>query len=169
MAYKVGEKVVYPNQGVGVVEQIGLSPMNGKAEKYYLIRILASGLKVTVPVPNAETVGLRRTIKTTDVGSVLKRLENGKQVISRDWKTRFKQNCEKMRTGSLHDVADVIKILLRMNQDKPLSFREKKMLDRARHLLISELAVVKKSDELAMEMAVKKALGKQKLNLPELS
>ncbi len=169
MPFKVGEKVVYPNQGVGVVEQIGLSPMNGKAEKYYLIRILASGLKVTVPVPNADTVGLRRTIKTTDVGAVLKRLENGKQKISRDWKTRFKQNCEKMRTGSLHDVADVIKILLRMNQDKPLSFREKKMLDRARHLLVSELAVVKKADEIVMESQVKKALGKQKLNQPELT
>ena len=169
MSFKVGEKVVYPNQGVGVVEQIGLSPLNGKAEKYYLIRILASGLKVTVPVPNADSVGLRRTIKTTDVSSVLRRLENGKQKISRDWKTRFKLNCEKMRTGSLIDVADVIKILLKMNQDKPLSFREKKMLDRARHLLVSELAIVKNSSEETMEAAVRKSLGKQKLNLPEVT
>ena len=169
MSFKVGEKVVYPNQGVGVVEQIGLSPLNGKAEKYYLIRILASGLKVTVPVPNADTVGLRRTIRTTDVSSVLKRLENGKQKISRDWKTRFKLNCEKMRTGSLIDVADVIKILLKMNQDKPLSFREKKMLDRARHLLVSELAIVKNSSEETMEAAVRKSLGKQKLSLPEVT
>ena len=169
MSFRVGEKVVYPNQGVGVVEQIGLSPMNGRAEKYYLIRILASGLKVTVPVPNADTVGLRRTIKTTDVSIVLRRLENGTMKIPRDWKTRFKQNCEKMRTGSLHDVADVIKSLLRMNQTKPLSFREKKMLDRARHLLVSELAVAKKSTEDTMESVVRKALSKNSLSLPEIN
>ncbi len=169
MSFKVGEKVVYPNQGVGVVEQIGLSPLNGRAEKYYLIRILESGLKVTIPVPNADSVGLRRTIKTTEASQVLRRLENGKLKISKDWKTRFKQNCEKMRTGSLHDVADVIKVLLRMNQAKPLSFREKKMLDRARRLLVTELAVAKKATEDSMETAIQKALAKNKLSLPEIN
>lgn len=169
MSYRVGEKVVYPNQGVGIVEQIGLSPLNGRAEKYYLIRILASGLKVTVPLPNADAVGLRRTIKTQEVTSVIRRLENGRLDIPRDWKTRFKQNCEKMRTGSLHDVADVIKSLLHMNQAKPLSFREKKMLDRARHLLISELAIAKRSSEDIIEAAVREALGKQKLDLPDVN
>ena len=169
MSYRVGEKVVYPNQGVGIVEQIGLSPLNGRAEKYYLIRILASGLKVTVPLPNADAVGLRRTIKTQEVTSVIRRLENGRLDIPRDWKTRFKQNCEKMRTGSLHDVADVIKSLLHMNQAKPLSFREKKMLDRARHLLISELAIAKRSSEDIIEASVREALGKQKLDLPDVN
>ncbi len=169
MPYRVGEKVVYPNHGVGVIEHIGLSPLNGRAEKYYLIRILTNDLKVTIPCPNADNVGLRRTIKSADVANVLKRLQNGKIEAPRDWKTRFKLNCEKMRTGSLHDVADVMKSLLLMNQAKPLSFREKKMLDRARQLLISELALVKKVQEETILEIVRKALAKNKLTLPEIT
>lgn len=167
MQFKVGEKVVYPNHGVGVIEQITHSHLNGRPEHFYLVRILSNGLKVTVPCTNADCVGLRRIIKPAEVRGVLDRLQNGKVQSHRDWKSRFKQNSEKMRTGSLYEVAEVLKSLLALSQTKTLSFREKKMLERARQLLVAELAVVRNVGEPTIEQTLQKALAKSKLRLPE--
>jgi CarD family transcriptional regulator len=169
MAYKVGERVVYPNHGVGVIEQITHNSLNGNSEQFYLVRILGNGLKVTVPCGNAGAVGLRRVIRAAEVPRVLKTLENGKIESHRDWKFRFKLNSEKMRTGSLYDVAEVLKSLIALNQQKVLSFREKKMLERARQLLVVELATVRNVSETTIEQALEKALGKSKLRLPQAS
>jgi CarD family transcriptional regulator len=94
-------------------------------------------------------------------------IKNGKNDAARDWKSRFKQNSEKMRTGSPYEVAAVLKSLLVLSQGKILSFREKKMLDRARQLLVAELAVARNVSETTVEQALEKALGK-KLKLPAL-
>ena len=166
MSFKVGEKVVYPNHGVGVVEQITHHLLNGRADQFYLIRILSNGLRVTVPCTNADCVGLRRTIKPSEVPGVLRCLENGKPECIRDWKSRFKQNSEKMRTGSLYEVAEVFKSLVALSTSKVLSFREKKMLERSRALLVAELACVRNVSDSTIEQALAKALGKSKLRLP---
>src|SRR3972149_3006043 len=115
MSFKVGEKVVYPNHGVGIVEQITHNHLNGRADHFYLIRILSNNLRVTVPCLNADSVGLRRTIRPSEVSGVLKCLENGCDDCIRDWKSRFKQNSEKMRTGSLYEVATVFKSLVALS------------------------------------------------------
>ena len=167
MSFKVGEKVVYPNHGVGIIEQITHNNINGRSEQFYLVRIVANGLRVTVPCGNAEAVGLRRVIKPAEVPKVIGRLQNGQIDSYRDWKFRFKQNSEKMRNGSLYDVAEVLKSLLAVSQAKALSFREKKMLERARHLLVSELATARNVREMTVEESLQKALGKSKLRLPE--
>lgn len=167
VTFKVGEKVVYPNQGVGVIEQITFGSLNGKPEKFYLVHILANRLKVTVPVSNAETVGLRRIIRSGEVPRVLSALQNGRCDSPRNWKFRFKQNSEKMRTGSLYDVAEVLKSLLALSRTKVLSFRERKMLDQAHKLLVHELAVVRNVSEATIEEALQKVLAKSKLHLPE--
>ena len=166
MPFKVGEKVVYPNHGVGVVEQITHSQLNGFSNTFYLIRILSNGLRVTVPCTNADCVGLRRTIRPAEVRAVLKCLENGKIDNHRDWKSRFKLNSEKMRTGSLYEVAEVFKSLVALSRNKILSFREKKMLERSRQLLVAELAVARSVTEATIERALARALGKSKLRLP---
>ncbi|HKZ51843.1 MAG TPA: CarD family transcriptional regulator [Candidatus Acidoferrales bacterium] len=166
MSFNVGEKVVYPNHGVGIIEQIAHSNFNGTADRYYLVRILANGLKVTVPCTNADCVGLRRTIKPAEVQGVLRCLENGKIKSYRDWKSRFKENSERMRTGSLYDVAEVFKSLVALSHNKVLSFREKKMLERCRHLLVAELSVVRNVTAATIEQALEKALSKCKLHLP---
>ncbi|MFQ5663628.1 MAG: CarD family transcriptional regulator [Terriglobia bacterium] len=160
MQFKVGEKVVYPNHGVGVIEQITHSPLNGRPENFYLVRIFSNGLRVTVPCLNAQSVGLRRLIRPAEVTRVIGSLENGKIELHRDWKSRFKQNSEKMRTGSLDAVAQVFKTLVDLSHNKPLSFREKKMLDHARRLLIVELATVRNVSEITVEKALEKALSK---------
>ncbi|HEY4683252.1 MAG TPA: CarD family transcriptional regulator [Candidatus Acidoferrales bacterium] len=164
--FKVGEKVVYPNHGVGLVEQVSVGAMNGRTENCYLLRIASSGLKVMVPESNIKCVGLRRTVRSSEIVEIVAYLERGKCSNHHDWKFRFKQNSEKMRTGSLLSVAEVLKSLVVLSKGKPLSFREKKMLDRAKYLLVSELATVRNVTEQTVEASLHQALAKSHLHLP---
>ncbi|MBV8476380.1 MAG: CarD family transcriptional regulator [Acidobacteria bacterium] len=165
--FHIGDKVVYPNHGVGVIEQISSRTFGETVEKFYLLKIKASSLKVMVPFHNVNNVGLRRVVKNGEIQKILDFLTDGDCANSADWKDRFKENSEKMRTGSLLEVAAVLKSLLVLNQNKPLSFREKKMLERARYLLVSELAMAKNLEEPAVEDMLSRALAKSKLRFPE--
>jgi CarD family transcriptional regulator len=167
MDFKLGEKVVYPNHGVGVIEQISYGYLNGRSERCYLLRIVSSGLKVMVPQSNAENVGLRCVIRTSQANEVLSYLEKGRSASHHDWKHRFKENSDRMRTGSLMEVAAVLKGLVALSRSKPLSFREKKMLERAKYLLVSELATVRNMSEEAAEGNILRALAKAKLQMPQ--
>ncbi len=153
MDYKIGDKVVYPNHGVGVVEQMSYGVLNGRTERYYMIRIVSSGLRVMVPHTNALAVGLRSVIRS-NLNS------------HHDWKHRFKENSERMRTGSLLEVAVVLKSLVSLSRSKPLSFREKKMLERAKYLLVSEMATARNLTAENAEGLVVKSLAKAKLQFP---
>jgi len=106
-------------------------------------------------------------VRNGEVQKILDYLTDGECANNSDWKYRFKENSEKMRTGSLLEVAAVLKSLLVLNTSKPLSFREKKMLERARYLLVSELAMAKNQDEGQVEQMLTKALSKSKLRFPE--
>jgi CarD family transcriptional regulator len=121
-----------------------------------------------VPFHNVNTVGLRRVVRNGEIQKILEFLTDGDCTQHNDWKDRFKENSDKMRTGSLLDVAIVLKTLLLLNQSKPLSFREKKMLERARYLLVSELALAKNTEEGEVEQLLSKALSKAKLRFPEI-
>ncbi|HKW68157.1 MAG TPA: CarD family transcriptional regulator [Terriglobales bacterium] len=166
-AFHIGDKVVYPNHGVGIIEQISSRTIGATVEKFYLLKIKSSSLKVMVPFSNVNTVGLRRVVRNGEIQKILDFLNDGECNNNADWKYRFKENSERMRTGSLLDVAAVLKSLLVLNQTKPLSFREKKMLERARYLLISELSLAKNQDEEQVEQLLNKALSKSKLRFPE--
>lgn len=165
--FHVGDKVVYPNHGVGVIEQISSRTTGEIVEKYYLLKIKASSLKVMVPFHSVGSVGMRRVVKNGEIQKVLDFLADGECENNTDWKYRFKENSDRMRTGSLFEVAVVLKGLLVLNQGKPLSFREKKMLERARYLLVSELAMAKNCEEPQVEELLSKALSKCKLRFPE--
>lgn len=169
LAFQIGDKVVYPNHGVGVIEQISSRTIGPIVQKFYLLKIKASSLKVEVPFNNVEMVGLRPVVKNGEVNKILAFLTDGKCDNHQDWKYRFKENSDKMRTGSLLEVAIVLKSLLLLAREKPLSFREKKMLDRARYLLVTELAMVKNSEEAEVEDMLNKALAKCKLKFPEVT
>ena len=166
MDYKIGDKVVYPNHGVGVIEQINYGVLSGRTEKYYMLRIVSSGLKVMVPETNAIAVGLRPVIRSGETIKVLSYLERGKFNSHHDWKHRFKENSERMRTGALIEVAAVLKSLVALSRSKPLSFREKKMLERAKFLLVSELATARGTSAQNMEDALVKSLAKARLQMP---
>lgn len=167
--FQIGDKVVYPNHGVGIIEQISSRTFGGTVQRFYELKIKSSSLKVTIPCANAGTVGLRRVVKNGDIQKILTFLGDGDCGSNADWKDRYKENSDKMRTGSLMECAIVMKSLLLLHQTKPLSFREKKMLDRARYLLVSELAMAKNVADEVMEDLLTKALAKAKLRLPEVT
>ncbi len=168
MQFRIGDKVVYPNHGVGTIEQISSRSNSGSLEQFYMLRINSNSLTVMVPFHNVESVGLRKIVKQAEVGRILGYLSDGDCRAHSDWKWRFKENSEKMRTGSLLQVAEVMKSLLKLSRTKPLSFREKKMLDRARYLLVSEMATVRNVADKQAEVLIDKALAKARLKLPEL-
>ncbi|HEY6352267.1 MAG TPA: CarD family transcriptional regulator [Candidatus Angelobacter sp.] len=169
LSFQIGDKVVYPNHGVGIIEQISSRTIGINVQKFYLLKIKASSLKVEVPFHNVGSVGLRPVVKNGEVAKILAFLTDGKCDNNTDWKYRFKENSDKMRTGSLLEVAVVLKSLLILAKDKPLSFREKKMLERARYLLVTELAMSRNADENDIEDMLNKALAKSKLKFPEVT
>ena len=140
MNFKVGDKVVYPNHGVGVIEQVAQHAIGGSESSFYRLRIVATDSTVMVPVENTAAVGLRKVLSRRETSRVIKALREGEVTTYDDWKGRFQANSEKMRTGDIRAVAEVLKSLTMLNEVKPLSYRERKMLDRARFLLVSELA-----------------------------
>ena len=160
MSYKVGEKVVYPNHGVTVVEMIGDSDFAGANNTYLHLRLLSNNSRLMVPVGNSERVGLRPLYRHNQIKSLFSLLEERPAHASRDWKDRYRDNLEKMKSGRLEDVADVLKNLTQVSKRKSLSFREKKMYERAKHLLVSEIAVVKGIEEKEAEALIEKSLDK---------
>ena len=166
MDFNVGDKVVYPNQGVGIIEQVSSRNLTGQPEMFYLLKLSSNSMRVMVPTHNVMIIGLRRVAKSREVGGILDYLERGRCKSAQDWKDRFKENSEKMRAGSLQQVAEVLKSLLILNQAKPLSFREKRMLDRAWALLLDEIAVARGLDRPMAEGLLAKTLTKSNLKAP---
>ena len=167
--FHIGDKVVYPNHGVGVIEQISSRMVGTTVERFYLLNIKASSLKVMVPCQNAGSVGLRKVVKNGEIQKVLDLLSVTQNGTNGDWKDRFKENSDRMRTGSLLEVASVLKNLIALHKAKPLSFREKKMLERARYLLVSELAMARNCEETKVEELLTTALAKCNLRFPDAS
>ena len=152
MDFRIGDKVVYPNHGVGIIEQITSRSVNGSdAEKYYMLRIHSNASLVMVPLSNVKSVGMRRIIKRADVDHLFKLLQEDIFEPEADWKGRYKDHSEKMRTGSIFQVAEVLRNLMYLSFKKSLSFREKRMLDRAKQLIVSEVATVRGVAEKSVE------------------
>jgi len=166
MTFQIGDKVVYPNQGVGTIENISTRNFGCDLEKFYLLRFGCNSMTVLIPFSNAANIGLRRVTKDREISRILSYLSNGICVINPDWKVRFKENTDKMQSGDLLRAAEVFKGLLQIHVDKPLSFREKKMLDRARHMLVSEVSISRGVPEITATALLQRALGKAGLTLP---
>ena len=160
MTFQIGDKVIYPNHGLGIVERIEEKTILGTTCGFYHLRIAANATTVLVPLANVDGVGLRRAIDDDEVGRLFKLLGDGKIDAQQNWKGRFKDNSEKMRTGSIYDVADVLKSLSLLSKSKSLSFREKRMLDRARFLIITEVSEVMQEGATAIENRLDFALNK---------
>jgi CarD family transcriptional regulator len=158
VGFKVGQKVVYPNHGIGTIEQIEQKQIGAQALPFYTLRLAATNSVVLVPVANASEVGLRSPISSGECEMLLKNLADDFSSPAHDWKDRFKDFSEKMRTGDIFEVADVLKNLTFLSHIKPLSFREQRMLERARYLVISELAAVCRQSECNVEPRVEQAL-----------
>ena len=141
--FKPGQKVVYPNYGVTVVEKIDATSWDGLHQRCYHLRLLSNNAQIMVPLANRDLVGLRPLGGSTEIRALFGILEDGNIDTYKDWKGRYKQNLDKMRTGRLIEVAEVLKNLRLVSERKSLSFREKKMFERAKHFIVSEVAHVK--------------------------
>lgn len=167
--FRVGDKVVYPNHGVGIIEHISRREVGESSQEYYLLKIEASNLKVMVPSTNAASVGMRPVTAPAELVPILGYLQRVETIASSsDWKWRFKENSDKMRNGALAQVAEVLKSLVQLHQAKPLSFREKKMLDRAATLLVGEMASAHNLTAEASLTLLQQTLAKAELVLPAL-
>jgi CarD family transcriptional regulator len=160
VGFKIGDKVIYPNHGLGVVEKVEEKTILGTTCGFFHLRILSNETTVLVPVANVDNVGLRRAITDEEVERLFQLLGDGKIDNHQNWKGRFKDNSDKMRTGSIYDMADVLKSLTFLAKSKSLSFREKRMLDRAKALIISEVSEVMRQKALEVEEQVDRALEK---------
>lgn len=143
MEFRIGDKVVYPNHGVGIIESVGKKSIAGRQEEFYTLKIASNNSTVLIPIGNVGQVGLRRLCSDKELRKLFQVLKEDFTEPTKDWKDRYKDNVEKMKTGSIFEVAVVLKTLYYLSFQKSLSFREKKMFDRARQLVISEVATVK--------------------------
>lgn len=160
VGFKVGQKVVYPNHGIGTIEQVEQKQIGKSLLPFYTLRLAANNSLVLVPVSNASEVGLRPPISSGECEMLFKALADDFSSPANDWKDRFKEFTEKMRTGDIFEVADVLKHLTYLSHMKPLSFREQRMLERARYLVVSELAAVCRQPECNIEPRVEEALDR---------
>lgn len=167
MTFQVGEKVVYPNHGVGTIENISTRAFGSSQEHFYLLRLTYNSMTVMIPFSHVADVGLRKVTRSAEIARVLTFLASGPVKYSADWKMRYKVNSEKMRSGALPEIAEVFKALAIIQSDKPLSFREKKMLDCARRMLISEVSICRGINEAEAIDLLRKALLKAELPMPE--
>jgi CarD family transcriptional regulator len=158
VTFQVGDKVIYPNHGLGVVQGIETKTILGTTCGFYHLRMVANETTVLVPVNNVEGVGLRRAINDEEIERLFTLLGDGKIDSHQNWKGRFKDNSDRMRTGSIYDVVEVLKSLTFLARSKNLSFREKRMLDRAKFLVISEISEVSREGATAIEEKVDRAL-----------
>jgi CarD family transcriptional regulator len=166
MTFQIGDKVVYPNQGVGTIENISIRSFGAASERFYLLRLGCNAMTVMVPFSNAANIGLRRVTKDREISRILSNLASGWSPVVSDWKVRFKENTLKMQSGDLFQAAEVLKELLQIHIEKPLSFREKKMLERARHMLVAEISISRSVSEILAAGMLQRALEKSSLGLP---
>jgi CarD family transcriptional regulator len=146
--FKVGEKVVYPAHGVGVIQSIQTRTVSGTEKTFYMLRILDSDMTIMIPTENVASVGLRRVIGKEMVTKVYKILrEKRVEIDQQTWNRRYREYTEKIKTGSVLEIAKVLRDLFVLKGDKELSFGERKMLDTARNLLVKELSIARSHPE----------------------
>lgn len=158
VAFDVGDKVIYPNHGLGVVEAIEDKTIMGTTCGFYQLRMVSSDTIVLVPVENIESVGLRRAVSDDEIDRLYRRLANGRIDNHQNWKGRFKDNSDKMRSGSIEDAIEVLKNLTFLSKSKSLSFREKRMLDKAKFFVVSEISEVSNEPVKGVDERVDKSL-----------
>lgn len=154
--FKVGDLAVYPAQGVGIIEAIEKKEIMGNKQTFYIMKIMGNGMKIMIPTSSAKSVGLREVIKEKEISKVYDILKDKDITIDKQtWNKRYREYLEKIKTGSVYEIAKVLRDLLILKNDKNLSFGERKMMDTAKSLLIKEISVATKSDETKIEQDLK--------------
>ena len=150
--FKVGDLAVYPAQGVGVIEAIENREVMGKKQPFYVMKIMGNGMKIMIPTTSAKAVGLREVILEKEIPKVYEILRNKDVTIDKQtWNKRYREYLEKIKTGSVFEIASVLRDLFILKSDKNLSFGERKMMDTAKNLLVKEISVATNAQEAKVE------------------
>ncbi|MCG8515343.1 MAG: CarD family transcriptional regulator [Halanaerobiales bacterium] len=152
--FKVGDKVVYPNHGAGTIIGIETKNILGEKKEYYIMKLPIGEMKVMIPVEKVEGIGIRNVIDKKEADQVLKLLKEDKSTMSQNWNRRYRANMEKLKTGNIYEVAEVVRNLTIRDHEKGLSTGEKKMLNNSRQILISELVLSKDLAEREVESLI---------------
>lgn len=145
--FNIGDKVVYPMHGAGVIESIEEKEVLGERRKYYILRLPVGDMKVMIPISNCKGVGLRSVVTRDEVQKVFKILKGQGSTMSTNWNRRYRANLDKIKSGNIYEVAEVVRNLIQRDKEKGLSSGEKKMLENARQILISELVLATEMEE----------------------
>ena len=147
--FKVGENAVYPKYGVGIVTGVETKEIMGSSQTFYIVHIKETGMKIMVPKNNAKNVGLRPVISDNEAGKVIEILkEKDVKIDNQTWNRRYRDYMEKIKTGSVFEIAEVLRDLFLLKVDKDLSYGEKQMLEKARNLLLTELSIATSEADL---------------------
>ncbi|MBQ9267692.1 MAG: CarD family transcriptional regulator [Clostridia bacterium] len=158
--FKVGDKIVYPMHGAGTIESIEEKEILGEKQKYYIMKMPVGDVKVMVPTKNAEMIGVRDVIPNETAKGVLDVLASDTTDMSSNWNKRYRDNMEKMKSGDIYEVADVVRNLSFKQKEKGLATGEKKMLSSAKQILISELVLAEATDKENVEKMVNDKIDK---------
>ena len=156
--FNVGDKIVYPMHGAGTIDAIEQKDILGEKQDYYIIK-MPGEVKVMVPIAKASDVGVRSVINKEEAGKVLQVLEANETEMSNSWNKRYKENMDKMKTGDIYEVADVVRNLSYKQKEKGLSTGEKKMLNNAKQILVSELVLAEHASENEVENLVENKIN----------
>lgn len=157
--FNIGDRVVYPMHGAGIIEAVETQEVLGEEHKYYIMRLPIGDMKVMIPMRNVEEIGIREVIDKDDVPKVFEVLKGEKSKMSQNWNRRYRANMDKLKSGDIFEVAEVVRNLSIRAREKGLSTGERKMLDTARQILISELVLAQDSTEEAVEETLSRLLG----------
>ena len=154
VTFNIGDKVVYPMHGAGIIEAIEEKEVLGERHKYYVMKLPIGEMKVMIPVDNVAELGLRQVIDDEGVEKVFDILRGEQTAMSQNWNRRYRANMEKIKSGDIFEVAEVVRNLAIRDREKGLSTGERKMLDSARQILISELILAQDTTEEQVETAL---------------
>ncbi len=156
--FKVKAPVVYPIHGVGIIKKIEKKQILEQTNKYYIIEFINNNIRIMIPVDKADELGIRAVIKKNDIPKILKILKSKASSLDDDWKSRFQANTERIKTGSIYEIAGVVRDLYKRNKQKELSLMEKKMYENAVNHLILEISTSKKIIYENIEKLINKIL-----------
>jgi CarD family transcriptional regulator len=152
--YSVGDKVVYPMHGAGVIESIEEREILGRKQNYYVLRMPLGDMKVMIPTQSVDDIGIREVICSDDVDKVYEILQDQDVNVTNNWNKRYRENMIKIKSGNIYEVADVVRILMKREREKGLSTGEKKMLNSAKQILVSELILAENLEQMEIESAI---------------
>ena len=156
--FVIGDRIVYPMHGAGVIEEIEEKQILGEIREYYILKVPCGDMKIMIPIDSSSEIGVRAIISVEEIRGVLEVLSAASTEMSSNWNRRYRENMEKLKTGDIYNVAEVVRNLMRTDKEKKLSTGEKKMLSNAKQILISEIILVKNIDHDSAEKIINSAV-----------